>query len=88
MGNLWTTAWDQSRLDHGVTVSVSWHRRLAAIVAPLIEDVEFGGLIADKAFDSAWILEELDARGARGVERLGVAMTAAFLFVMPIAIRS
>jgi transposase len=36
-------------------------------VAPLIEDIEFGGLIADKAFDSAWILEELDARGAQVV---------------------
>lgn len=36
-------------------------------VAPLIEEVEFGGLIADKAFDSAWILAELDARGAQVV---------------------
>lgn len=34
-------------------------------VAPLIRDVEFGGLIADKAFDAAWLVEELDARGAQ-----------------------
>ena len=26
-------------------------------VAPLIKDIEFGGLIADKAFDSNWIIE-------------------------------
>jgi transposase len=36
-------------------------------VAPLLRDVEFGGLIADKAFDAAWIIEELDARGAQVV---------------------
>jgi transposase len=36
-------------------------------VAPLIKDIDFGGLIADKAFDSEWILEELDARGAQVV---------------------
>ena len=36
-------------------------------VAPLIKDIDFGGLIADKAFDSEWILEELDARGAQAV---------------------
>jgi transposase len=49
-------------------------------VAPLIKDIDFGGLIADKAFDSAWILEELDARGAqvvisphpRRIERRGI----------------
>ena len=33
-------------------------------VAPLIEGVEFGGLIADKAFDSNWIIEDLNERGA------------------------
>jgi transposase len=33
-------------------------------VAPLIQDVEFGALIADKAFDSNWIIEDLDQRGA------------------------
>jgi transposase len=36
-------------------------------VAPLIEDVEFGGLIADKAFDSNAILANLDERGAKVV---------------------
>ena len=36
-------------------------------MAPLIEGVGFGGLIADKAFDVDWILAELDARGAEVV---------------------
>ena len=36
-------------------------------VAPLIEDVEFKGLIADKAFDAHWIIADLDRRGARAV---------------------
>ena len=36
-------------------------------VAPLIDGVEFGGLIADKAFDADWIVAELDERGARVV---------------------
>jgi transposase len=34
-------------------------------VEPLIRNVEFGALIADKAFDSNWIIEELDQRGAK-----------------------
>ena len=34
-------------------------------VAPLIEDIEFGGLIADKAFDANWIIADLNARGAK-----------------------
>ena len=34
---------------------------------PLIAGLDFGGLIADAAFDSPWILEELDARGAKVV---------------------
>ena len=33
-------------------------------VEPLIRDIDFGGLIADKAFDSNWIIEDLNARGA------------------------
>ena len=33
-------------------------------VAPLIEDVAFDALLADKAFDAEWLLAELDARGA------------------------
>ena len=36
-------------------------------VAPLIEGVEFGGLIADKAFDANWIVAELNQRGAKVV---------------------
>ena len=36
-------------------------------VAPLIERVEFGALLADKAFDADWLLAELDARGAVGI---------------------
>jgi len=34
-------------------------------VPPLIEGVEFGGLIADKAFDIHSIEDELDRRGAK-----------------------
>ena len=34
-------------------------------VEPLIEGVEFGGLLADKAFDSNAIIAELNARGAK-----------------------
>ena len=33
-------------------------------VAPLIDEIDFGGLIADKAFDVNWIVEDLDRRGA------------------------
>ncbi len=36
-------------------------------VAPLIKGIEFGGLIADKAFDANWIIAELDERGAKVV---------------------
>lgn len=36
-------------------------------VAPLIRGVSFGALLADKAFDANWLLEELDARGAAAV---------------------
>ena len=32
-------------------------------VAPLIENVSFGFLLADKAFDADWLLDELDERG-------------------------
>jgi transposase len=34
-------------------------------VEPLIEGIEFDGLIADKAFDSDWIIESLNERGAK-----------------------
>jgi transposase len=33
-------------------------------VEPLIDKLEFGALIADKAFDSNWIIDELNKRGA------------------------
>ena len=36
-------------------------------VAPLIRDVSFGALLADKAFDADWLLQELDERGASAV---------------------
>jgi transposase len=36
-------------------------------VAPLIEGIVFTELIGDKAYDSNWIIEELNARGARAV---------------------
>ncbi len=36
-------------------------------MAPLIDAVEFGGLIADKAFDSNAIIADLDERGAKVV---------------------
>ena len=34
-------------------------------VPPLIEDIEFAALIADKAFDANWIIDELNERGAK-----------------------
>lgn len=34
-------------------------------VAPLIDGIEFAGLIADKAFDANWFAENLNARGAK-----------------------
>ena len=34
-------------------------------VAPLIQGVEFDALLADKAFDANWIIDELDERGAK-----------------------
>ena len=43
------------------------HRFDTVGVAPLIDGLAFGGLIADKAFDVDWILDALDARGAQVV---------------------
>ena len=40
------------------------HRFDTIGVAPLIQDVEFGGLIGDKAFDANRIIADLDERGA------------------------
>jgi len=34
-------------------------------VAPLIKDIEFGALLADKAFDVNWIVEEMNGRGTQ-----------------------
>ena len=34
-------------------------------VAPLIEDVAFDGVIADKAFDANWLVAALNERGAK-----------------------
>ena len=36
-------------------------------VAPLIRGVRFDALLADKAFDANWLLDELDKRGAIAV---------------------
>jgi transposase len=36
-------------------------------VAPLITDLDFAALLADKAFDLDWLRAELDARGALAV---------------------
>lgn len=36
-------------------------------VEPLIEGIEFHALLADKAFDANWIVEELNQRGAKVV---------------------
>ena len=44
---------------------LSGHRFDTVGVAPLIKDIDFGGLIADKAFDSNWIIENLNERGAK-----------------------
>jgi len=41
------------------------HRFDTVGVAPLIKGVSFGGLIADKAFDSNAIIAELSERGAK-----------------------
>jgi transposase len=43
------------------------HRYETVGVAPLINDIEFGGIIADKAFDSSWIIENMNERGAKVV---------------------
>jgi transposase len=36
-------------------------------VAPLIKDISFDALLADKAFDADWLLQDLNARGATAV---------------------
>ncbi len=41
------------------------HRYDTVGVEPLIRGIDFGGLIADKAFDSNWIIEAMNERGAQ-----------------------
>ena len=41
------------------------HRYDTIGVEPLIKDVDFQGLIADKAFDANWIIEEMNQRSAK-----------------------
>ena len=41
------------------------HRYDTVGVAPLINGLRFGALLADKAFDANWIVEDLNARGAQ-----------------------
>ncbi len=41
------------------------HRFDTVGVEPLLAGIDFGGLIADKAFDSNWIVEDLNARGTK-----------------------
>ena len=36
-------------------------------VGPLIHEISFGALLADKAFDADWLLQDLDERGATAV---------------------
>jgi transposase len=43
------------------------HRFDTVGVVPLIQGLEFGALIADKAFDSNALIADLDARGAKVV---------------------
>ena len=38
-------------------------------VAPLIHDVSFGALLADKALDADWLFQDLDERAATAVIR-------------------
>ena len=33
-------------------------------MAPLVHGINFGGVLADKAFDSNWIIDELNERGS------------------------
>jgi len=47
------------------SVLLPGHRFDTVGVAPLIKGVEFGALIADKAFDSNAIIFDLDERGAK-----------------------
>jgi transposase len=41
------------------------HRYDTIGVAPLIEGIDFDAILADKAFDANWIIDEMDQRGAK-----------------------
>ena len=41
------------------------HRYDTVGVAPLIEGISFGAMLADKAFDANWIIQEMNERGAQ-----------------------
>lgn len=41
------------------------HRYDTVGVEPLIHGLQFDALLADKAFDSNWIIDDLNARGAK-----------------------
>ena len=43
------------------------HRYDTVGVEPLLEDIEFGAMLADKAFDADWIISILNERGAKVV---------------------
>ena len=45
-------------------VPLPGHRFDTVGVAPLIDDISFDAMLADTAFDSNWIIEEMNARGA------------------------
>lgn len=54
------------RLGHLVRfVLLPGQRHDTVGVAPLIGGLSFGGLIADKAFDADWIIDEMNRRDAR-----------------------
>lgn len=56
---------DRRAWESGAVHLLPGHRFDTVGVAPLIKDIEFGGLIADKAFDSNWIIDEMNERGAK-----------------------
>ena len=53
------------------------HRFDTVGVAPLIDGIEFGALLADKAFDSNNIVADLNERGAK-IDRVPASGVAGF----------
>jgi hypothetical protein len=49
-------------------------------IPSLIEGITFDALIADKAFDSNWVIAELDKRGAKSVISRDIVKAAFPLF--------